>query len=318
MLFFRTLCKENENCVAAIGALHFSVRGFGCALFYFERKRKMEENKNLQAFEAELNQEIAENNDSASTPPVKPTKKKSKAKIVVFIILGLIVIAGLVIGGIILFGHKHEFADATCTLPKTCECGTTEGEPNGHSWKDASCTNPKTCRICNATEGEPKGHDWKSATCTAPKTCKTCSKTEGNKTSHSVSIGICSYCNGAQGWDTVKEIGDYVTKASEYLNKATTQMSDFSSVYSAYADILIAESYIEYCQIYLKEAYYLCDDYSALNNLKSKLSDVAFYSFPDVDVKLNSIKNWVNYYDDYTKDFLDAFDELMVIVEKYK
>ncbi len=33
------LKKEKRYCVAAIGALHFSVRGFGCALFDYKGKR---------------------------------------------------------------------------------------------------------------------------------------------------------------------------------------------------------------------------------------------------------------------------------------
>ena len=51
--------------------------------------------------------------------------------------------------------HTHSFSSATCTAPKTCSCGATEGEANGHNWKDASYTSPKTCTVCGATEGTP-------------------------------------------------------------------------------------------------------------------------------------------------------------------
>ena len=51
--------------------------------------------------------------------------------------------------------HTHSFSSATCTAPKTCSCGATEGEANGHNWKDASYTSPKTCTVCGATEGNP-------------------------------------------------------------------------------------------------------------------------------------------------------------------
>lgn len=37
MLYFRIL-SQDMNCVAAIGVVHFSVRGFGCALFYFGKE----------------------------------------------------------------------------------------------------------------------------------------------------------------------------------------------------------------------------------------------------------------------------------------
>lgn len=51
--------------------------------------------------------------------------------------------------------HTHTFSAATCTSPKTCSCGATEGTANGHKWKDATYTSPKKCSICGATEGSP-------------------------------------------------------------------------------------------------------------------------------------------------------------------
>ncbi len=35
--------------------------------------------------------------------------------------------------------HTHVFADATCTAPKTCECGATEGKALGHTYVDGKC-----------------------------------------------------------------------------------------------------------------------------------------------------------------------------------
>lgn len=40
--------------------------------------------------------------------------------------------------------HTHKFSKATCTEPKTCECGETEGKALGHSYKDGKCTVCKT------------------------------------------------------------------------------------------------------------------------------------------------------------------------------
>lgn len=76
--------------------------------------------------------------------------------------------------------HTHSFSAATCTAPKTCSCGATEGEPNGHNWKDANCTTPKSCTSCNITEGTTTEHSWKDATYASPKTCTVCGATEGN------------------------------------------------------------------------------------------------------------------------------------------
>jgi len=75
---------------------------------------------------------------------------------------------------------KHEWADATCTAPKTCsKCSETEGEPLGHTWTEASCAAPKTCTTCAAVEGETLPHTWVDANYQAPKTCSECSATEG-------------------------------------------------------------------------------------------------------------------------------------------
>ena len=42
----------------------------------------------------------------------------------------------------------HNYAEATCTKPKTCTlCGATTGSATGHSWKNATCTEPATCSV---------------------------------------------------------------------------------------------------------------------------------------------------------------------------
>ena len=101
--------------------------------------------------------------------------------------------------------HTHEWTDATCTAPKTCTCGETEGAALGHDWTDATCTAPKTCKTCEATEGEALGHDWADADCTTPKTCKTCNETEGEALGHDWADATCTApktcktCNETEG-----------------------------------------------------------------------------------------------------------------------
>ena len=68
--------------------------------------------------------------------------------------------------------HTHNFNAATCTTPKTCSCGATEGEANGHNWKDATCSDPKTCTVCGTTSGLTAGHNFSNGKCT------TCGKTD--------------------------------------------------------------------------------------------------------------------------------------------
>ena len=62
--------------------------------------------------------------------------------------------------------HTHIFSAATCTTPKTCSCGATEGEANGHNWKDATCSDPKTCTVCGTTSGLTAGHNFSNGKCT--------------------------------------------------------------------------------------------------------------------------------------------------------
>ncbi len=62
--------------------------------------------------------------------------------------------------------HTHNFSSATCTAPKTCSCGATEGSANGHNWKDATCTSPKICATCNETSGSATNHNYSNGKCT--------------------------------------------------------------------------------------------------------------------------------------------------------
>lgn len=71
-------------------------------------------------------------------------------------------------------------------IPTLSEC-----EMNGHKWADATCTVPKTCKVCNETDGEALGHDeisheGKAPTCTndgwkAYVTCSRCDYTTYEK-----------------------------------------------------------------------------------------------------------------------------------------
>ena len=70
--------------------------------------------------------------------------------------------------------HEHVWADATCSEPKSCECGETEGEALGHTWVDADCDTPKSCFVCGATEGEPLGHTADDGDCTTEVLCLGC------------------------------------------------------------------------------------------------------------------------------------------------
>ena len=63
--------------------------------------------------------------------------------------------------------HQHVFSDATCTQPKTCECGETQGVSLEHEWKAATCTKASVCTLCGKTDGKPKEHTYNNGKCTA-------------------------------------------------------------------------------------------------------------------------------------------------------
>lgn len=61
--------------------------------------------------------------------------------------------------------HTHIFSNATCTEPKKCSCGATQGKALGHKWVNATCTAPKTCSVCKITEGNALGHKFSNGKC---------------------------------------------------------------------------------------------------------------------------------------------------------
>ena len=94
--------------------------------------------------------------------------------------------------------HKHTFADATCTAPKTCTaCGLTEGEALGHEivtfeGQDATCTEKgwqayEKCEKCDHstyTEIPATGHNYGSATCDQAASCSVCGFSSGSALGH--------------------------------------------------------------------------------------------------------------------------------------
>ncbi len=63
--------------------------------------------------------------------------------------------------------------EATCTKKAVCDdCGESYGSALDHDWADATCTDPKTCKRdgCGVTEGDPLGHEWGRWVVTKPAT----------------------------------------------------------------------------------------------------------------------------------------------------
>jgi len=88
----------------------------------------------------------------------------------------------------------HDYADATCTEPKTCKiCGYEDGEALGHNWIPATCTEPKYCSVCGLSDEGVLGHVYDNA-CDA--TCNVCGESR-EVADHIWSEGTCSVCGAA-------------------------------------------------------------------------------------------------------------------------
>lgn len=81
----------------------------------------------------------------------------------------------------VVLGHLgHDWADATCTAPKTCSrCGATEGNALGHdfavSWSSDASGHWHACSRCDAKDGEATHTpDREAATETDPIKCSEC------------------------------------------------------------------------------------------------------------------------------------------------
>ena len=59
--------------------------------------------------------------------------------------------------------HTHSFSNATCTEPKKCSCGATEGNALGHSYSNGVCTvcGAKDPNFVSFTSVKTKAGNWK-------------------------------------------------------------------------------------------------------------------------------------------------------------
>ena len=119
----------------------------------------------------------------------------------------------------------HDYADATCTEPKTCnDCGATDGEALGHDEQydviDPTCTEDGytaiTCSRCDYTSTKDPvdalGHKGGEATCTEPAYCDVCYQPYGEALGHKggkadcITKATCGVCGekygeyGEHGW----------------------------------------------------------------------------------------------------------------------
>ena len=106
--------------------------------------------------------------------------------------------------------HKHTFADATCTEPKTCTvCGETEGEPLGHTCEIG------TCKQC----GEFQNSDlWKKITDYI------------DKADQSITVETTMIGNSSDPYFSIVNSQKYVDGAQLYLSSASTLCGSYKEL----------------------------------------------------------------------------------------
>lgn len=156
---------------------------------------------------------------------------------------------------------RHDYSPATCTKPKTCDCGATSGKPKGHNYSEATCTARAKCKVCGTTTGRPKGHNYKvttikEATTTSEGTrqykCKNCGKTYtetiSKKESPSTSSNnTCthSYTGKVTVEATCKSDGKIVYTCSKCKNSYTSTIAQKEHKYSSYQYLSKTKHYKE-------------------------------------------------------------------------
>ena len=104
---------------------------------------------------------------------------------------------------------RHQWAEASCTEPKTCQrCGLTSGELGEHQWVNGSCTNAGFCVLCSENQPQPAGHEWVDATCQQAKQCQVCGANEGEVLPCEYQNGACIYCGETGELVWIPQTGD--------------------------------------------------------------------------------------------------------------
>lgn len=141
-----------------------------------------------------------------------------------------------------------------------------------HTYAEATCTEPKTCTECGKTEGEPLGHDFSKATCEQPATCNRCDKTEGTALGHTTEVGLYQSCTEYQGKDIIMSIVNKLRSGNKKFYSAfNTQLNRSGDAYNNFSNGI---PYYEEGKTYYEESLDLCRDYDVLADLKEDIHHV--------------------------------------------
>lgn len=119
--------------------------------------------------------------------------------------------------------NNHNYADATCELPKKCKvCEKIDGNPLGHNYTEATCEAPEICKICGSTNGSKLSHQSDSGTITSEATCTN----EGIKTYK------CKLCKVILSTETLPKLAHNYTFINTLKNATCTEKGSVEYVCS--------------------------------------------------------------------------------------
>ena len=158
--------------------------------------------------------------------------------------------------------HVHSFVRPTCTVPETCECGETYGEPLGHKLGEATCTEASHCLRagCDYVSDEYVGHLISHA-CTEGVSSFVCQKCD-----EAITLTSGWYLDGTHydGMIGVTNNGKYTTKEGSHLPVITDE--------GTYQMLNITDEN-EQLQLWIPSNKSVLDDFTSANNA------VGFFSF---------------------------------------
>lgn len=147
-----------------------------------------------------------------------------------------------------------------------------------HEYSEATCKKPATCNLCGAETGTTLEHNYSKATCKKPATCTLCGEENGKATGHSTDLGKCSDCGEVINYDVIMSIEEHLDNANYYSELATDQSKYSSTFVTAQHWDNCMSNMAEYygkAKDELMKAYNLCGSYSALSGLKREIKDTA-------------------------------------------
>lgn len=121
--------------------------------------------------------------------------------------------------------HKHSYSAATCTEPKKCSCGATEGKALGHQYSNGTCT------VCGA-----KDPDFVSYTSVKNKTGSWKTQFLVGKELYNISLTL--YSSAQYGIGVGYDIGSLFDELPEDMK---------ANVLKNYKDSIITYEGIQYC-----------------------------------------------------------------------